>query len=257
LDFHLDNLYPTHGPLNRYEFALFIEKEGFTPLLERAQIAERYDLAIFSSKGMSTTATRMLVESLSREGVAILVAHDFDLAGLTICHTLCHDTRRYSFENEPDVIDIGLRLDDVNHMTLQSEPVNISQEKDPRDKFHVDGYDVTEAELNFLVRRHSSRKLWQGERVELNAMPAPQFIEWLERKLQEHGVQKIMPDEETLNTAYRRAQRIAKIQTVINQVKQVEDDNITIPDGLAQRVEELLKADPTLSWDQALLQIKE
>lgn len=42
--------FPTNGPKNRYKFALFIEKEGFDPLLARARIADRYDLAIFSSK---------------------------------------------------------------------------------------------------------------------------------------------------------------------------------------------------------------
>jgi DNA topoisomerase VI subunit B len=55
----------THGPANRYRFALFVEKEGFDALLERARIAERYDLAIMSTKGMSVTAARQLVERLS------------------------------------------------------------------------------------------------------------------------------------------------------------------------------------------------
>src|ERR1019366_260052 len=35
----LDDSFPTSGPANRFKFALFIEKEGFDPLLERAQIA--------------------------------------------------------------------------------------------------------------------------------------------------------------------------------------------------------------------------
>jgi len=60
----IDEMYPTKGPTNRYQFALFIEKEGFDALLERSQIAERYDLAIFSSKGMSNIATRQLVDEL-------------------------------------------------------------------------------------------------------------------------------------------------------------------------------------------------
>ena len=74
LEIDIDQLYPTRGPQNRYEFALFIEKEGFDAILERSGIAKRYDLAIFSSKGMSTAATRMLVDHLSEAGVTILVA---------------------------------------------------------------------------------------------------------------------------------------------------------------------------------------
>ena len=31
---------------------LFIEKEGFMPLFEAVQLAERFDLAIMSTKGM-------------------------------------------------------------------------------------------------------------------------------------------------------------------------------------------------------------
>src|SRR5262249_1533308 len=50
--------FPTYGPENRYRAILFIEKEGFHPLLRAAQIAERFDIAIMSTKGMSTTAAR-------------------------------------------------------------------------------------------------------------------------------------------------------------------------------------------------------
>jgi hypothetical protein len=56
---------PTHGPQHRYHYALFVEKEGFNPLLAQAQIAERYDVAIVSTKGMSVTAARQLVAALS------------------------------------------------------------------------------------------------------------------------------------------------------------------------------------------------
>ena len=64
-DFTLTHEVETAGPGNRYRFALFIEKEGFDALLESAQIADRYDVAIFSTKGQSVTAARTLVEALS------------------------------------------------------------------------------------------------------------------------------------------------------------------------------------------------
>src|SRR5262249_61802013 len=79
---------PTVGPANRYKFALFIEKEGFDALLAHAKIASRYDLAIMSTKGMSVTACRELVERLTEQGVTILVLHDFDKSVLGILHTL-------------------------------------------------------------------------------------------------------------------------------------------------------------------------
>jgi DNA topoisomerase VI subunit A len=75
---------PTSGPQHRYRFALFIEKEGFNPLLAQARIAERYDLPVMSTKGMTVTAARQLAEALAVKGVTILVLHDFDKSGLDI-----------------------------------------------------------------------------------------------------------------------------------------------------------------------------
>ena len=131
LQIEIDDLFRI-SPKNRYQYALFIEKEGFDALLSRSQIAERFDLAIFSSKGMSTTATRQLVDHLSQAGVTILVMHDFDISGLNILHTLAHDTVRYGFQIQPKYIDLGLRLKDVQAMHLESEPVVIQQKKDPQ-----------------------------------------------------------------------------------------------------------------------------
>ena len=74
----------TMGPTFRYRYALFVEKEGFDPLLERAQIAARYDVVLMSTKGMTVTAARQLIEALSRAGVTILVVHDFDKPGFEI-----------------------------------------------------------------------------------------------------------------------------------------------------------------------------
>ena len=54
----LGEFYPTLGPKHRFGAILFIEKEGFMPLFEAVQLAERYDLAIMSTKGMSVTAAR-------------------------------------------------------------------------------------------------------------------------------------------------------------------------------------------------------
>jgi hypothetical protein len=67
----------TIGPRHRYGAILFIEKEGFYPLLQQARIAERYDVAIMSTKGMGSTSGRELIEQFAEE-VLIFVLHDFD-----------------------------------------------------------------------------------------------------------------------------------------------------------------------------------
>jgi hypothetical protein len=103
----LDHDCPTRGPANRYRFAVFLEKEGFYPLLEAAQIAERYDIAIMITKGMSVTAARKLVDEMSQHGVTVLVCHDFDKSGFSILHTLRTDTRRSTSHPRPTVVDLG------------------------------------------------------------------------------------------------------------------------------------------------------
>ena len=54
--------YPTTGPTHRYRAVLFLEKEGFLPLLQQAKIGKRFDLALMSTKGMASTAARQLME---------------------------------------------------------------------------------------------------------------------------------------------------------------------------------------------------
>ena len=106
--------YPTIGPRNRYSAILFTEKEGFNPLFKATNLAERYDLAIMSTKGMSVTAARELLDGVCKEqSIPLLVLHDFDKAGFSILGTLHQDTRRYKFNTSFKVIDLGLRLGDV------------------------------------------------------------------------------------------------------------------------------------------------
>jgi hypothetical protein len=241
---------PTRGPANRFRFALFIEKEGFAPLLEASRIAERYDIAVMSTKGMSVTAARKLVEELSRCGVTTLVCHDFDKSGFEILHTLRTDTRRYRFRIPPQVIDLGLRLADVQAMALQSEPVAYGSRVDPRLK--LEGCGASAEECNFLVRRDASGS-WTGQRVELNAMTSDQFIAWLERKLVDIGVQKMIPERAALGNAYRRAVRQKRVQEAIEEALTYIDDDeeILIPDDLETRIREQL-AGSAKAWDQVL-----
>ena len=78
----------TSGPHLRYGAVLFIEKEGFLPLIEKVQLAERYDIAIMSSKGMSVTAARLLADTTcAKHDIPLLTLHDFDRAGFSIGET--------------------------------------------------------------------------------------------------------------------------------------------------------------------------
>jgi hypothetical protein len=50
--------------------------------------------------------------------VTILVVRDFDKYGFSIAHKLQSDTRRYQFTTPPNVVDLGLRLADVQALQL-------------------------------------------------------------------------------------------------------------------------------------------
>jgi hypothetical protein len=246
----VDHHCPTMGPANRFGYALFIEKEGFYPLLEAAQIAERFDVAPMSTKGMSVTAARQLVETLSEHGVTILVCHDFDKSGFSILHTLQSDTRRYRFKTPPKVVDLGLRLTDVRAMNLESEAVDYSGQIDPRINLRQRG--ATEEECAFLVRRGADGG-WTGQRVELNAMTSDQFIAWLEQKLVDAGVRKLVPDQAALANAYRRAMRQKRLEEALEEAMGYidEDEDICIPDDLEACIRARLNGSAK-SWDQVL-----
>jgi DNA topoisomerase VI subunit B len=244
----------TKGPANRYRFILFLEKEGFNPLLERAQIAEKYDLGIMSTKGMSVTAARQLAEACAKAGVTILVLHDFDVSGFSILHTLSHDTRRHKFKVRPQVFDLGLRLSDATAMGLEAEDMVFPTrlKKNPRERLELCG--ATVEECRFLVSADAPP--YEGKRVELNAMASRQFIDFLEQKLARHGVAKVIPNKEVLAKAYRLAYRKAAAQEAIDAVmKTVATQEVDIPENLARKVAKSLRSDATQSWDDVVATI--
>ena len=242
----------TLGPVNRYGFALFVEKEGFNELLKAVRFAERYDLAIMSTKGMSVTAARRLVEKLSIKSVAVLVLHDFDKAGFSIVHTLRTDTRRYRYSVSPKVIDLGLRLGDIQTMDLEKEEVTYDSKVSPRGNLRESG--ASAGECDFLVRGGYS-KAWHGHRVELNAMTSDQFVSWLKEKLEQAGVRKVVPDAITLERAYKRDICIARVQKVVDQVVAKQGEmNVEIPSGLLSRIGAMIQGTDK-SWDQAVWEL--
>jgi hypothetical protein len=245
---HLSKDFHTVGPDGRYRSVLFIEKEGFLEILAQAQIAERFDLAIMSSKGTGSTAARDLMEKLP--GIRFFVLHDFDKGGFSIVGTLTRDTTRYQFKNPPNVIDLGLRLEDVRRLKLASEPVQIKPTS--ADNLRTNG--ATEDEIEFLLGDGEG----SGQRVELNAMTAPQLIAWLERKLKKHRVEKIVPDDSVLQIAFKRAWLAYSLNQQIDEIfsEQSKLANAAIvPSDTRKQVLAYLRKNPRQSWDQGIAHI--
>jgi hypothetical protein len=241
-----DDLISTCGPERRYSAILFIEKEGFMPLFDEVKLAKRYDIAIMSTKGMSVTASREAVDRLcGNYNIPLLILRDFDKAGFSIAKTIASTTERYMFRNNIEVHDLGLRLEDVHKYDLPSESVSYGNTC-PRRNLRKNG--ATQEEIDFLLH----------ERVELNAFTSEELIEWIESKLDEHGIKKVVPDEEALSDAYKRTLILCDVRKAIAEATEnaAEDhEDFALPDDFTDRVNDHLKHYPTESWDQAVSQI--
>ena len=242
-DFRMSMNFPTKGPNHRFSAVLFIEKEGFHPLFKQVKLAEKWDLAIMSTKGQSVIAARDLICGL---GVPVYVLHDFDKPGFSIVGAMIRGTDRYPHPLD-NVVDIGLRLEDVEEHNLVSEP--FVPKGDPwvvRDNMELNG--ATEDEIEFLMTR----------RVELNAFTSNDFIEWIESKLTEHGVKKVVPDDDRLEEAFRRAAKVSFFNGHIDDIEDAADEhaeNITIPDDLDEQVRKGLEEDSHLAWDDVIAEL--
>lgn len=240
--------YPTCGPDNRYGAVLFIEKEGFLPLFRAVKLAERYDLAIMSTKGQSTTAARELVEDVCGDrGIPLLVLRDFDVAGFSIAASFQKDARRYQFRRSFSVIDLGIRLADVRQWNLVSEGDGWGY--DPRKKLAENG--ATDEEIAFLCEG-GSKGNYYGNRVELNAFASDDFIRWIEGKLDEHGIKKIVPGESVLKDAYARAVKVAVVNKAIEDATEKAEEaaeNLALPKELGETIQKRLSEKPELAWD--------
>jgi hypothetical protein len=242
-------MFPTVGPLNRYRDILFIEKEGFSALIAQVGLAERFDIAVMSTKGMSVTAARLLIDKLMQSGVErVFTLHDFDCSGFSIFGTLGMSNRRYRFQNEARVIDIGLRLTDIQTMGLEWEP-------------YSPGGDWTKRAATLAVHgaTHEEIRRLRTERVELNAMSSGVFVQFIERKLIAYGVRKMVPKDDRVLQQHARQ---VILGTLLNQSldavrpqTEAEAGCVTLPSDLRQQVESALKRQPGIPWDLAVTEI--
>jgi len=115
---------------------------------------------------------------------------------------------------------------------------------------------ATEAEIEFMFRDFDTTR--STRRVELNAMTSPQFIGFLEQKLKEHGVAKVVPDEDELAESYRFFARNRKIEKIVQrELKSHKSDEeaIAVPDNCVEQVRKVLSERPELRWDSAVYEL--
>jgi hypothetical protein len=230
------------GPSGNISAVLFCEKEGFGPLFKAVNLANRYDLMIISTKGVSVTAARQLIDEICGDNdLPLFVLHDFDVAGFMILGTLHRDTRRYQFSSTIEPIDLGLRLEDIAGLAREPAAATKTNETDLREQLANNG--ATGDEIGVLLT----------ERVELNALSSDRFIEMIERKLKEHGVEKVIPDDSVLGEAYEAFHYNHRLKAIFEKAKrELVESEVKVPDDLEFRVRKILREHDDLRWDDAV-----
>jgi len=229
------------GPSGNLSGVLFCEKEGFNPLFKAVNLANRHDLMIISTKGVSVTAARQLIDEICGGGLPLFVLHDFDVAGFMILGTLQRDTRRYQFTNALEVIDLGLRLEDIAGLEREPAAATKTSKQKLREQLAENG--ATDAEIAILL----------NERVELNAMTSDALIAMIERKLKTYGLKKVVPDDDLLTEAYQAFHRSQELRDAFEKLeKEFKESKIKVPKSLKNKVRAILKNHPDLRWDDAV-----
>ncbi|MBF0260065.1 MAG: hypothetical protein HQK62_14770 [Desulfamplus sp.] len=160
-----------------------------------------------------------------------------------------------------------MRLEDIEG--LEREKVYYKKQKEPRKSAIKAGASKKEAEI--LVQNYDYNKAqWWGERVELNALTAPQLIAFIENKFEEHGVKKVVPEKKVLEKYYKakhKANMVDNIVDALNQlfnpyirkiekeVAQIQKDiEIEAPQDLQEMVMERIEG-TTINWTYAIANI--
>src|SRR5262245_49441426 len=232
------------GPSGNLAAVLFCEKEGFNPLFREVNLANRYDLMIVSTKGVSVTAARQLIDNICGDhDLPLFVLHDFDVAGFLILGTLQRDTRRYQFSSDIEVIDLGLRLEDI--AGLEREPAAATRVNAGILRGQLVENGATDAEIGILL----------NERVELNAMASDALIEMIERKLKDYGLKKVIPDNELLADTDREINHSQQLREKFEELKEEfnkETNKIEVPENLKEQVNAVLDEHNDLRWDDGV-----
>lgn len=244
--------YSDTSPERRFGGILFVEKEGFNQAIIESGLLEKYDIALASTKGNSVIALRVLLdEMVSRNpNFKVFTMTDFDISGTSIKTTLTKDNElRYTFRNHIRTIPICVswpQAEELHDLGL-SEPVSLDKGLDKEAKFDflVDQNGVDYYGARFL--------LYDERRIEINALTTEEILTLIENAFKKH-TKKVLPDREHLAGAWKEqllAAHLAKAETEMKS----KLDHLQMPYGLMSQVEDMLREDPKLSWDEAVRKI--
>jgi hypothetical protein len=236
-------------PIWTFNKLVYIEKEGFSEALKANGWPERHDCALTSSKGFTTRAVRDLVDNLAAhdEPVTVFCVHDADAYGTMIYQTFQEETKARG-ARLIQIVNIGLEPWEAVGLGFEVETVLQGEKR--------------KAVADYVLEREDGEEWeeWlQTHRVELNAMTTPEFIEWLDDKMEAHGVGKLVPPNDVI-AAELETRLAAKVEAAITEriLREARADEqiaealaaIVRPDAATLRagIQHLFEDEPEAEW---------
>ena len=230
---------------------LYCEKEGVFPLLREAKWPERRDCALLTSKGYASRAARDVLDLRGKTGedITFFCIHDADGDGTAIYEKLQEATRARP-GRQVHIINLGLEPEEALEMGLPVEKTERGKRK-----ARVAAYVTPEWQDWF-----------QKNRVELDAMTSPEFLEWLDRKMDAHDRGKVVPPREVLRERLDRdvreqlesdikaeILRKARIESRVDEAFRKLEPSLRIPyRGIESRVQSALDDFPESRWSDVV-----
>ena len=138
-------------------------------------------------------------------------------------------------------------LEETHIQILEYRSTRYHQGRDPQWNLRENG--AAKEEIEFLLH----------ERVELNAFTSEDFVTWLEEKLDDQGVEKVIPDDALLNKVYRRIKSLELWQKIFEEHRKDGEARIKkpkVPKNLRKRVVQHLDKYDDVPWDIALTELE-
>jgi len=238
---------------------LYIEKEGFFQGLQDVKWPERHDCALITAKGYSSRAARDLLDLLGDCGEELIFfcVHDADASGTMIYQTLQEETKARP-GRKFEIINLG--LESWEGVAMGMEPENLEYSKKHK------------AVGDYVLAHDPKYEKWlQDKRIELNEMSTPQFLQWLDDKMEQYSQGKLIaPNDIMTQELHNQAYEILK-QTLIDEILQENDlegrlncEYEKLIPILNEKAKELttnvtvaLQKEPAQSWRNPVLRVAE
>ncbi len=223
---------------------LYCEKEGFFPTLRSAKWPETWDCALLTSKGYASRAVKDLLDMLEDDGEPVMCfcIHDADADGTMIYQSLVEETASRG-RRRVEIVNLGLDPEEAVTMGLPSEKVDRSKGKSP---------------AGYLSSRE--REWLRYNRIELNAMTTPQFLSWLDSKMEQYEPKKLIPPAETIREKFEEELLLGISETITEKIlkeakagEQIEvafenAKEKVLGENWEPEIIEALEENPTFGW---------